>query len=206
MWRALNVQALGVDLLSLSAHKFYGPKGVGVLFVRTGTPMVATQTGGGQERGRRSGTENVAGAVGLAAALTWVAEDRANVVSRVRPLRDRLVEALVAMPHVILTGHPVERMPHHASFGIDGVPADVLLMGLDRAGIQASSGAACASGLVEPSYVLEAMSVPQPLARGALRLTLGRSTRAADIDHVLAVLPGLIERAREATEDGPLNL
>lgn len=195
-WLDIDVDALNVDILSLSAHKFYGPKGVGILYVRDGTMLEPTQTGGGQERHRRAGTENVAGAVGLAVALDCAAADRAATVPRLKGLRDRLIDALTADPSIRLTGHRTERMPNHASFCIADVRADVLLLGLDMHGICASSGSACSSGKVEPSHVLSAMGVPAALASGALRFSLGRSTTDEDIDHVLAVLPELVGRLR----------
>ena len=195
-WLAFDVDALGVDLLSLSAHKFYGPKGVGVLYVREGTDVRALQTGGGQEGGHRAGTENVAGAVGLAAALRLAAAEREAASRRLTALRERLVSRLTALPGVRLTGHPAQRLPGHASFCVDGARADALLLGLDLRGICASSGSACSSGRVEASHVLTAMGVPADEAVGALRFSMGRSTRAADVDRVLEVLPPLIERLR----------
>jgi cysteine desulfurase len=203
-WLGLDVAALQVDLLSLSAHKFYGPKGVGLLYVRAGTALAPQQTGGGQEQGRRGGTENVAGIVGLATALALVQHERAAAVARVRALRDRLLAGLAALPGVTLTGHPTARLPHHASFVVDGVRADALLLGLDLAGIYASSAAACASGRLEASHVLTAMGIPDERALGALRLTLGRGSRAAGVDRALAVLPDLVGRLRAvAAATGP---
>ncbi|MFN8422831.1 MAG: cysteine desulfurase family protein [Anaerolineae bacterium] len=190
-WLDVGVDSLGVDLMSLSAHKFYGPKGVGVLYVREGTNLLPVQTGGGQEGHRRAGTENVAGAVGLACALRRAAEDRAAVAPRLAALRDRLIDALTADPAIRLTGHRTQRMPNHVSLCVADVRADVLLLGLDMRGICASSGSACSSGKVEPSHVLSAMGVPAELASGALRLSLGRYTTDEDVDHVLAVLPQL---------------
>jgi cysteine desulfurase len=201
-WLSLDVQQLNVDLLSLSAHKFYGPKGVGILYVREGTALATQQTGGGQERGHRAGTENVVGIVGLAAALDLVQAEREAACARVAALRDRLVAGLTALPGVRLTGHPTARLPHHASFCIDGLRADVLLLGLDMRGICASSGSACSSGKLEPSHVLSAMGVPDHEAVGALRFSLGRQTREPDIDRVLDVLPGLVERLRGAPNPG----
>lgn len=195
-WVDLDVGRLKVDLLSLSAHKFYGPKGVGVLYVRDGTPIQPIQTGGGHERGLRSGTENVAGAVGLATALALAAEDRPSAIERVRTLRDRLVLGLTAIEGVELTGHPTERLPGHASLCVEGARADTLLLGLDMRSICASSGSACSSGKLDPSHVLTAMGVPRMKATGALRFSLGRLNRAGDVDRVLEVLPGLIERVR----------
>lgn len=193
----LDVDALHVDLLSLSAHKFYGPKGVGVLYVRDGTPIATCQTGGGQEGGRRSGTQNVPGAVGLARALVLAAGERPAACAHVGALRDRLVAAVIgATEGVRLTGHPTDRLPSHASFCIEGAPADAMLLGLDLHGICASSGSACSSGNLHPSHVLTAMGVPAALATGALRFSLGRMTQEADVDTVAEVLPPLIERLR----------
>lgn len=195
-WCELDVEALGLDLLSLSAHKFYGPKGVGLLYVRDGTPLECMQTGGGHEQGRRSGTENVAGAVGLALALEMAQREREAACARAGALRDRLVAELTTIPGLHLTGHPELRMAGHASFCIEGVPADALLLGLDMRGICASSGSACSAGKLKPSHVLTAMGLPPELATGALRLSLGRHSSAEDIDLVLEVLPPLIERLR----------
>ncbi len=197
-WLELNVAALNVDLLSLSAHKFYGPKGVGVLYVRGGTDLVPQQSGGGQEHGLRGGTENVAGIVGLATALELVQSERAVVVARVRALRDRLLAGLTAIEGVTLTGDPVRRLPHHASVCVAGARADVLLAGLDLAGVCASSGSACASGHLAPSHVLTAMGLADEEATGALRFSLGRGTQAADVARVLALMPELIARVRRA--------
>jgi cysteine desulfurase len=195
-WVLLDVDRLNVDLLSLSAHKFYGPKGVGVLYVRDGTPLATCQTGGGQEGGRRSGTQNVAGAVGLAVALALADAERTAACARIQALRDRLIDALTASPGFALTGHPTERLPNHASFCIDGVRADALLLGLDMRGICASSGSACSAGKLQASHVLTAMGVPQTRATGALRFSLGRMTRADEVERVIEVMPPLVERLR----------
>jgi cysteine desulfurase len=195
-WVDLDVDRLAVDLLSLSAHKFYGPKGVGVLYVREGTPLATCQTGGGQEGGRRSGTQNVAGAVGFAAALSLAARERALACKRVQALRDRLIDVLTAVEGIALSGHPRDRLPNHASFCIEGVRADALLLGLDMRGICASSGSACSAGKLHASHVLTAMGVPEERATGALRLSLGRMTRPEDIERVIEVLPPLVERMR----------
>lgn len=193
----INVDRLGVDLLSLAGHKLYGPKGVGVLYVRRGTPLVPAQTGSSHERGRRAGTENVAGIVGMAAALRLMQERRPTEVPRLRRLRDRVIEGVLAgVPDVLLTGHPTERLPHNASFAIPGVEADGLLVALDLKGIGAASGSACTSGSVEPSHVLQAMNVPYEAAVGSLRLTLGHSNTDEDVDYLLAVLPEVVERMR----------
>lgn len=191
----LNVDRLNVDLLSLSGHKFYAPKGVGVLFVRAGIALLPQQTGGGHEGGRRAGTENVPYIVGLAKALKLAQDMRPTENERLARLRDHLIQGIqVALPDAQLTGHPTQRLPHHASFVIPGVEANALLMHLDLAGICAASGSACNTGAAEPSDVLLAMGIPPQLALGALRLTLGRSTTAEDIETVLEVLPTVVRR------------
>lgn len=193
----ISVDRLGVDLLTLAGHKLYGPKGVGVLYVRRGTPLEPVQTGGSHERGRRAGTENVAGIVGMATALRLMQERRPTEVPRLRRLRDRVIEGVLAgVPDAMLTGHPVERLPHNASFAIPGVEADGLLVALDLKGIGAASGSACTSGSVEPSHVLQAMNVPYEVAVGSLRLTLGHSNTDEHVDYVLEVLPEVVERMR----------
>ncbi len=195
----LDVDALGVDMLSISAHKFGGPKGVGVLYVRRGTPIAPIQTGGAQEARRRAGTENLAGAVGLAAALELAVESRDESCQRLMRLRDRVIDALTEIPSVRLTGHRTERLPGHASFCVCGAHADVLLLGLDMRGICASSGSACSSGSLDPSHVLTAMGISAEDAIGALRFSMGRTTRDSDIARLLEVLPPLIERVRAAS-------
>jgi len=193
----IHVDRLGVDLLSLAGHKLYGPKGVGVLYVRRGTPLEPVQTGGSHERGRRAGTENVAGIVGIATALRLMQEQRPTEVPRLRRLRDRVIEGVLAgVPDALLTGHPVERLPHNASFAIPGVEADGLLVALDLKGVGVASGSACTSGSVEPSHVLQAMNIPYEAAVGSLRLTLGHSNTDEHVDYVLGVLPEVVERMR----------
>lgn len=193
----LDVETLGVDALALSAHKFYGPKGVGVAYLRRGLPLVGVQTGGGQEGKRRAGTENVAGIMGLAAALHQAEGLRANEVPRLLALRNRLLDEIPArIPGSRISGHPHERLPHHASFLFQGVEIQGVLMGLDMAGIAASSGSACTSAAQTPSSVLTAMGVSATDATGHLRLTLGRSTTDENIDYLLEVLPPLVNRLR----------
>ncbi len=198
----LDVQTLNVDLLALSAHKFYGPKGVGLLYVRRGTRLLPAQTGGAQERGRRAGTENVPYIVGMAHALELAQADREAETRRLQALRDRLVTGLLThIPDVELTGPTVpaaavQRLPGHASLIIRGVEAQSLLIALDLAGVAASSGSACASGAPTPSHVLTAMGFDPTEALGALRLTLGRENTEADVDFVLATLPGIVARLR----------
>lgn len=196
-WLDLDVDRLEVDLLSISAHKFYGPKGAGALYIRSGTPYAGTcQTGGGQEGGRRAGTHNVPGIVGLAAALTRAGQGREAAGARLRPLRDRLIAGLEACEGIRLTGHRHERLPGHASFCVRGAPADALLLGLDMQGICASSGSACSAGKLAPSHVLTAMGLPAEEASGALRFSLGAMTGEAEVERLLEVLPPLIERLR----------
>jgi cysteine desulfurase len=196
-WLELDVDALGVDLLSLSAHKLYGPKGVGALYVREGTPIAPIQTGGGHEFGLRCGTENVAGAVGMAAALELVASRRAEASARVAALRDSMIERLTLLGGVRLTGCQDERLPGHVSICVTGAPADALLLGLDMRGIAASSGSACSSGRNDLSHVLRAIGIGEDEGRGALRLTMGHLTTAEEVDWATTVLEGLIVRCRE---------
>ncbi len=201
---SLDVEALGVDALSLSAHKFYGPKGVGVLYLRSGTPLWPQMTGGGQEHKRRAGTENVAGIVGLARALELAQAKREEESARVRALRDRLIEGVLArVSDVYLTGHPTERLPNHASFVIRGLEIQGVLMGLDMAGVAASSGSACTSAAQEPSHVLTAMGIPHMDAVGHLRLTLGRETGAEEVARAVEALATVVARMeREGMRGG----
>lgn len=193
----LEPEDLNVDLLALSAHKFYGPKGIGVLYVRRGTTLTPPVTGGDHERGRRPGTVNVAGAVGLATALRLAEEERVAECARLRRLRDQLIEGVLArIPDSRLTGHPTQRLAHHASFAFRGVEGESVVLNLDLQGIAASSGAACAEGEPEPSSVLVAMGLPPDWSVGSLRLTLGRANGEADVARVLEVLPGIVERLR----------
>lgn len=193
----LDVEALNVDLMSLSGHKFHAPKGVGVLYIRKGTPYVSTMTGGGQEEGRRAGTQNIPSIVGLATALRLAQTDRDAKNERLRAMRDHLIGGILeSVSGARLTGHRDRRLPGHASFTIDGVEADALLLGLDLEGIAASSGSACSSGAAEPSHVLQAMGVPRSRAMGALRLSLGDDNQPSDVERVLEVLPVVVERLR----------
>ncbi len=197
-YESLDVQALKVDLLAISGHKIYAPKGIGVLYVRQGTPLLPILTGGGHEHNRRPGTENVPYIVGIAKALQLVQAGRAAENLRQAALRDKLIAGVLGtIPHSQLTGHPTRRLPNNASFVFKGADAESMLMHLDMAGIQAASGSACTSGMPEPSHVLTAMGLPHDLALGALRLTVGRQTTATDIDAVLEVLPGIVEKVRQ---------
>ena len=193
----LDVDALGVDLLSLSGHKFGGPKGMGVLFLRRGTPFVAQLSGGGQERQRRAGTENVAGVVGLATALTIAEEDRESYIATCRRMRDRLIEAIPALvPDATLNGHPTQRLANNVNVSIRGVRGDKLVAALDRAGIAASAGAACGSSSWEPSHVLLAMGLSMPEAVGGLRLSLSAENTDAELDTLLEALPQAVRGLR----------
>jgi cysteine desulfurase len=190
----LDVDALGVDMMSLSAHKFYGPKGVGVLYVRRGTPLLPMQTGGAQEGGLRAGTENVAYAVGLAKALELAYQGLESNTRRISDLRDRLIAGVLeGNQYVRLTGHPTRRLPNNASFLFDYIEGEAILLQLDLLKIAASSGSACSTGDAEPSHVLTAMGIPASQAHGSLRLTLGNENTAQDVERVVSVLPGVVE-------------
>ncbi len=193
----LDVQKLNVDLLSLSAHKFYGPKGVGVLFQRRNTPLLPMQTGGGHERGRRAGTENVPYIVGLAAALELAYEHRDANNARIAALRDRLVTGVLqAIPDCHLNGHPANRLPNNANFAFSGVEGESIVLNLDLMGVAASSGSACSSASMEPSHVLVALGLPAELCHGSLRLSLGNENTEEDVDYVLSILPGIVGKLR----------
>jgi cysteine desulfurase len=194
---SLDVEDLGVDLMSIAAHKFYGPKGVGALYVRRGTRLLPQTQGGGQERGRRSGTENVAGVVGLAEALALAQDERSSVGPRLRQLSERLIMELPErVPGCRVTGHPSDRLPGHASFVFEDLEIAPVLLGLDERDIWASSGSACTSGSSEPSHVLLAMGLSREWVFGALRLTFGIENTAADANALLEVVPGLVAGAR----------
>jgi cysteine desulfurase len=194
----LDARAMGGDLLSISSHKLYGPKGCGALWVRDGVPLDTQITGGGQERRRRSGTENVAAIVGFGKACEIVRECVASdEPARLKALRDRLIEGVLSqIPGTHLTGHPTRRLPNHASFVFPGIEGESILINLDFAGICASSGSACSAGAVEPSHVLTAMGIAPADARGALRLTLGRYNTDEDVTALLDVLPGIVATLR----------
>jgi cysteine desulfurase len=193
----VEVDKLNVDLLSLGAHKFYGPKGVGALYVREGTPLLAAQTGGGQEGGRRAGTSNIPYIIGMAEALRLVQAERQEHIERILQLRDHLIgHVLEGIPESRLTGHPFERLPNHASFAFRGVDGNALLMMLDIAGFACSSGSACKTGDPEPSEVLAALGIQPEWALGSLRVTLGKSTTPEEIEAFLVALPDLVARLR----------
>jgi cysteine desulfurase len=196
-YEPLHVGDLNVDLLAISGHKIYAPKGIGVLYLRQGTPFLPTLTGGGHEQNRRPGTENVPYIVGLAKALELVEARRAEENPRQTRLRDRLIAGVLAsIPDSQLTGHPTQRLPNNASFVFAGCTADPILIHLDLAGIQAASGSACTTGMPQASKVLTAMGIPEALGLSALRLSLGRQTTAAEVETVLEVLPEVIRKVR----------
>ncbi|HTK09272.1 MAG TPA: aminotransferase class V-fold PLP-dependent enzyme, partial [Ktedonobacteraceae bacterium] len=193
----IDLATLNVDLLSLSAHKFYGPKGMGILYARQGMRLLPQLQGGSQERGRRAGTENVAGIVGTATALRLAYESLDEVTPRIQALRDRLIEGVLTIPHSRLSGHPTDRLPNNASFCFEGVEGESILLNLDLRGIAASTGSACTSGSVDPSHVLIAMGYPLEWARGSMRFTLGKANTAEEIEIIIKLLPGVIEKVRE---------
>jgi cysteine desulfurase len=194
----VDVGTLGVDLLALGAHKFYGPKGSGALYVRKGTLLVPHLTGGGQEFGLRAGTSNVPYIVGLAEALRLTVQERDARAAHVRPLRDHIIGAVLeSIPDARLTGHPDSRLPGHCSFVFKNVDGNALLQMLDAAGFACSSGSACKTGSPEPSDALKALGLPREWALGSLRVTLGAQTSAGDVSRFLSVLPGLVEKNRK---------
>jgi cysteine desulfurase len=199
----IDVDAMNIDLMSFSAHKIYGPKGVAGLYIRKGTKMISIQHGGEHERRRRAGTENVPGIVGFGKAVEVRARDMHEEAGRVTALRDRLWNGIAArVPDVRLNGHPTERLPGTASICYLHVESESIVLGLDLKGIAVSAGSACTSGNVEPSYVLVAMGVPIDWAMGAVRSSLGRSTTAADIDEVIDSVAPLVRKLRQALPVG----
>ncbi len=193
----VDVETLNVDLLSLGAHKFYGPKGIGALYVRKGTPIIPAQTGGSQEHGFRAGTSNTPYIIGMAKAFELVQQERASRTKHVLPLRDRLIgQILETIPAVQLTGHPVLRLPNHASFVLHGVDGNNLLMLLDLARFACSSGSACKTGNPEPSGVITALGYARDWALGSLRVTLGNATTTDGIERFTHALPEIVERER----------
>jgi cysteine desulfurase len=194
----LDVRALNVDLLSMTAHKFYGPKGVGALYVRRGVPLLNQMTGGGQERRRRAGTENVAGIVGMAHALRLAEEQRPAYVQHCTALRDQLIGGLLErVEGAYLNGHPTQRLPNNVNIIFDGLEGESVLLLLDQQGIAASSGSACTSGSLEASHVLLALGLPDERAIGSLRFSIGRSTTSADIELLLDVFPTIVQQLRQ---------
>ena len=195
----IDVRNTPVDLLSINAHKFYGPKGVGALYGRRGTRIATMQTGGGQEKGRRTGTENVAGIVGLGVAMRIARERRPTESPRQAGLRDRIIAGVEArIPDAVLTGHRTDRLPNNASFCIPGTDGESLIVALDLEGFAVSSGSACTSGETEPSQVLLALGLDRELAKGSLRVTVGRSTTEAQVDRFIDALARVVARLRDS--------
>jgi cysteine desulfurase len=194
----IDVRDLDVDLLSIAAHKFEGPKGIGALYLRHGTILLPQVQGGSQERYRRAGTENVAGAVGMGVAIQLAVAERNEVVPRLAALRDRLRDAVLALPNVELTGHPRKRLPGHLSVIARETDGAAVVMKLDLSGVAASTGSACTTGSTDPSHVLTALGYPEEEARGSLRLSLGRLTSEAEIDEAATIIPETIARMRTA--------
>jgi cysteine desulfurase len=193
----LSVNDLGVDLLVLTAHKFYGPKGIGVLYARRGTRFQSLTRGGGQERGRRAGTENVAGAVAFAAALELAVAEQPEAAPRIAALRDRLVDrVLERIPHSHLNGPRRDRLPNNASFSFPGAESDLLVLNLDLEGIACSSGSACTAGAIEPSHVVQALGLPHERLVSTVRLSLGRTTTEAEVDFAAEALERVVSRLR----------
>ena len=193
----IDVKAQNIDLLSLSAHKFYGPKGVGVLYIKKGVKIDNLIHGGGQERRRRAGTENIAGIVGLGKAIELATADIEGHNRKIRALRDRLLNGILAkIPNAYLNGHPEKRLPGNINISFEFIEGESMLLWLDDEGICASTGSACTSGSLEPSHVLLAIGLPHEVAHGSLRLTLGDANTEADVDFVLEVLPKVVSRLR----------
>jgi cysteine desulfurase len=195
---SLDTNALHTDLISIGAHKFYGPKGIGALYIHHDTSLLPSQTGGGQEFGIRAGTQNIPYIVGLAEALRIAQSEKRDRISAIRPLRDHLIGSILEeIPDVKLTGHPEKRLPNHASFVFKGVDGNALLMMLDVEGFACSSGSACKTGNPEPSEVLISLGITSDWALGSLRVTLGTTTTPSDIEEFLVILPKVISRLRK---------
>ena len=192
----INVAEEKIDMLSLSAHKFHGPKGIGVLYCRRGIPLTNLIEGGAQERGKRAGTENLPAIAGMAAALSDACENLEKNAAKVSALRDRLIAGLSEIPHSALNGDPVNRLPGNVSFCFEGIEGESLLLLLDEVGIEASSGSACTSGSLDPSHVLLAIGRPHEVAHGSLRLSLSEENTDEDVDVMLREIPRVIEYLR----------
>ena len=192
----LNVETMQIDLLSLSAHKFNGPKGVGALYVKKGIRLPSFITGGGQEKGRRAGTENVAGIVGMAKALEDSVSHLDESMTRISALRDKLIAGLTKLPAVSLIGHPTERLPGIASFSFSCIEGEALILMLDAAGIAVSSGSACSSGALDPSHVLLAIGLTHEAAHGSVRFSFGEDSTETDVNYILEKVPPIVEKLR----------
>ena len=202
----VDVKAMGIDMLSISGHKFHGPKGVGVLYERKGIRLPSYIIGGEQEKGRRAGTENVAGIVGLGEALELAVTNMSETSARMTRMRDRLIEGIEAtIPEVKLNGHSTKRLPNNVNFSIKYIEGESILLMLDMAGIAASSGSACTSGSLDPSHVLLALGLTHEVAHGSVRMTLGDDTTDEDIDYVLETLPKVAHRLRAMSPISPID-
>ena len=192
----VNVEEMNIDMLSLSGHKFHAPKGIGVLYVRKNIPLFNLIEGGGQERGKRAGTENVAGMAALAAALKEACDNMDEDAKRISAYRDRLIEELSKIPHSRLNGHREKRVPGTVNMCFEGIEGEALLLLLDRKGVCASSGSACTSGSLDPSHVLLSLGIPHEIAHGSLRLSLSEYTTAEEVEHIIKVVPQVVEYLR----------
>ena len=192
----INVKEQNIDMLSLSGHKFHGPKGVGALYVRRGFPLVNVIEGGAQERGKRAGTENIAAICGMAAAMKDACDHIDENMPKVAAMRDRLIEGLSKIPHSALNGDAVNRLPGNVSFCFEGIEGESLLLLLDMKGVSASSGSACTSGSLDPSHVLLAIGRVHDVAHGSLRLSLSEYNTEAEVDHILEVVPQVVQYLR----------
>lgn len=192
----VDVKQLGVSMLALSAHKFHGPKGVGALYVKKGIPLFSQITGGGQERNKRAGTENVAGIVGMATALKEASDEMEQVAKKERQLRDKLIAELGKISHSKLNGHQSKRLPNNFNMSFEGIEGESLILLLSDEGICSTSGSACTSGSLDPSHVLLAIGLPHEVAHGSLRLTLSKYTTEAEIDKVIETVPKVVELLR----------
>jgi cysteine desulfurase len=196
----VDIKALEVDLLSISAHKFYGPKGVGALWIRRGLRLLPVLTGGKHERSRRAGTENVAGIVGMGVAATLAAAKIDEEAKRISALRDRLEEGVLrAVPGTIVNGTRSPRVPNTTNISFDRIEAESLLIALDLEGVAVSTGSACSSGTLEPSHVLKAMGFPPHRTQNSIRFSLGAANTEAEVDRVVAILPGIVDKLRSLT-------
>lgn len=193
----IDVKKENIDMLSLSAHKFHGPKGIGVLYVRRGVPLTNLIEGGGQERGKRAGTENVPAIMSMAAAFEEACENMEKNAVKVSALRDKLIAGLSKIPHSVLNGDPVRRLPGNVNFCFEGIEGESLLLLLDEQGISASSGSACTSGSLDPSHVLLAIGRPHEVAHGSLRLSLSENNTEAEVDYILKVVPEVVDYLRK---------
>ena len=194
----LDVKAMNIDMLSMSGHKFHGPKGIGALYIRKGVRLDTLIAGGAQERGKRAGTENLSGIVGIGKAIEIATRDMEANAARMTALRDKLIHGILEnIPDVRLNGHPTRRLPNNVNVSVRYIEGEALLLRLDLAGIAGSSGSACTSGSLDPSHVLLAIGLPHEIAHGSLRLTLGTDTTEADIDEVLDKLPGIVKNLRD---------